>query len=173
MSRILCRMMGNSWKPRFHDLVHESKMRLLKTHSHTSERRGNEAGEIRKKKKMKGSPSLKRKEEIVDEIQNNWDEQLPHVEFATIRLPTRSNSGCRPVALVRARHRTRRCRGVTYSAHGRGGSRRLQRPSSGRPDLGGGSELGEDLANDNFHGRRKDVLNPLPEEGSVREDPFG
>lgn len=35
--------MGNSWKPRFYELGHESKMRLLKTHSHTSGRRGYEA----------------------------------------------------------------------------------------------------------------------------------
>ena len=57
--------MGNSWKPRFHELEHESKMRLLKTHSHTSERQGNEAGKVRKK--VKGRPSLKGQEEIVME----------------------------------------------------------------------------------------------------------
>ena len=34
MSRIR-RIMGNSWKPRFHELEHESKVRVLKTHSHT------------------------------------------------------------------------------------------------------------------------------------------
>ena len=34
------RNMGNSWKPRFHELEHVSKMRFLKTHSHTSERLG-------------------------------------------------------------------------------------------------------------------------------------
>ena len=28
--------MGNSWKLRFHKLEHESKMRLIKIHSHTS-----------------------------------------------------------------------------------------------------------------------------------------
>ena len=33
----------NSWKRRFHELERESKTRLLKTHSHTSERRGYEA----------------------------------------------------------------------------------------------------------------------------------
>ena len=35
-----------------------------------------------------------------------------------------------------------------------------------------GSELGEDLADDNFHSRRKHVLNPLPEKGGERADPF-
>ena len=35
--------MGNSWKPGFHELEYESKMRLFKTHSHTSERRGCQA----------------------------------------------------------------------------------------------------------------------------------
>ena len=35
MSRI-CRHMGDSGKPRFYELDHESKMWLLKTHSHTS-----------------------------------------------------------------------------------------------------------------------------------------
>ena len=42
MSRIYLQM-GNAWKPRFHELEHESNMRLLKTHSHSSERRGYEA----------------------------------------------------------------------------------------------------------------------------------
>ena len=37
---------GNSWKPRFHELEHESNMRLLNTHSHTFERQGNEAGKV-------------------------------------------------------------------------------------------------------------------------------
>ena len=35
MSRI-CRNMGDSGKLRFYELDHESKMRILKTHSHTS-----------------------------------------------------------------------------------------------------------------------------------------
>ena len=35
MSRI-CTNMGDSGKPRFYELDHESKMRLLKTYSHTS-----------------------------------------------------------------------------------------------------------------------------------------
>ena len=50
MSRI-CSAMGNSWKPRFHELGHESKVRLLKTHSHISERQGNEASKERQKEK--------------------------------------------------------------------------------------------------------------------------
>ena len=33
-------MRGKFMETRFHELEHESKMRLLKTHSHTSERRG-------------------------------------------------------------------------------------------------------------------------------------
>ena len=41
----------SSWKPRFHELEHESKMRLLKTHSHTSERRGYEADKERQVKR--------------------------------------------------------------------------------------------------------------------------
>ena len=41
--------MGNSWKPRFHELEHESKIRLLKTHSHPSERQGYKAGNVRQK----------------------------------------------------------------------------------------------------------------------------
>ena len=45
--RRIRRIMKKSWKPRFHELEHASKMRVLKTHSHTSERQGNEAGEVR------------------------------------------------------------------------------------------------------------------------------
>ena len=41
-------------------------MRVLKTHSHTSVRQGNEAGKY-VHKKMKGRPSLKGPEEIVNE----------------------------------------------------------------------------------------------------------
>ena len=38
---------GNSWKLRVHELEHdESKMRLFKTHFHTSKWRGNEAGKV-------------------------------------------------------------------------------------------------------------------------------
>ena len=48
-----------------------------------------------------------------------------------------------------------------------GGSRRLQRPSPRRPELRG-SELRDDLTNDNFYGRHKDVLEPLPDKGSER-----
>ena len=57
--------MGNSWKPRFHELEHESMMRLLETHSHTSERQGNEAGKVRKKNERKAY-SLEGQEEIVN-----------------------------------------------------------------------------------------------------------
>ena len=48
MNRI-CRNMGNSGKSRFPSLDNESKMRLLKTHSHTSERPGYEARRNAKK----------------------------------------------------------------------------------------------------------------------------
>ena len=53
------RIMGSSWKTRFHELLieHESKMRLLKTHAHTSEQRGSEAGKVRQKReRKKGRP---------------------------------------------------------------------------------------------------------------------
>ena len=42
--------MGSSWKPRFHELKHESKMRLFQTDSHTSRRQGYEDGKVRRKK---------------------------------------------------------------------------------------------------------------------------
>ena len=48
MSRI-CRNVGDSEKPRFYELNHESKMRLLKTYSHTSERPDYEARKTRRK----------------------------------------------------------------------------------------------------------------------------
>ena len=44
MSRILCRNMGDSGKLRFYELDHESKTRLLKTHSYTSNRLAMEPG---------------------------------------------------------------------------------------------------------------------------------
>ena len=57
--------MGNSDKFRFHQLEHESKMRLLKPHSHTSNRPGYEARKTPKKKLKEtqtleeGKPSVK------------------------------------------------------------------------------------------------------------------
>ena len=39
----ICRNLGNEWKPRFYEVERESKMRLLKAHSHTSEHQGHEA----------------------------------------------------------------------------------------------------------------------------------
>ena len=46
----------NSWKPRFHELEHVSKMRLLKTHSQTSERLGYEADKERQvRRERRGS----------------------------------------------------------------------------------------------------------------------
>ena len=51
MSRI-CRTMGDSGKVRFYELDHESKMRLLKTHSHTSNGLAMEPG-TREEKQLK------------------------------------------------------------------------------------------------------------------------
>ena len=42
---------GKFVETRFHELEHESKMRLLKTHSHTSERRDYEADKELQEKK--------------------------------------------------------------------------------------------------------------------------
>ena len=50
---------GTLWEPQFHALEHESKMRLLETHFHTSERQGYEADKGRQKERKKGKPSLK------------------------------------------------------------------------------------------------------------------
>ena len=59
--------MGISWKPQFHELEDESNMLLLKPHSRTSELRGNEADEVRRKKRKNGRPTFKGQEEIVNE----------------------------------------------------------------------------------------------------------
>ena len=40
-------------RTRFDELEHESEMRLLKTHSHTTERRGYEAGKKRQEKRKR------------------------------------------------------------------------------------------------------------------------
>ena len=46
---------GNFMETRFRELEHESNMRFLKTHSHTSERRGYEADKERQvKRERKG-----------------------------------------------------------------------------------------------------------------------
>ena len=50
--------MGISCRPLFHKQEHEWKMRLLQTHSHTSERQGHEAGKVRKKKERKEDVAL-------------------------------------------------------------------------------------------------------------------
>ena len=55
--------MRNSWKPdstknRFHELEHESKMRLVKIHSHTSERRDYEANKERQEQKERKGAHL-------------------------------------------------------------------------------------------------------------------
>ena len=42
---------GNFMETRFRELEHESNMRFLKTHSHTSERRGYEADKERQEKR--------------------------------------------------------------------------------------------------------------------------
>ena len=56
MSRI-CRNMGDSEKLRFYELDLESKMRLLKPHSHTSNRLAMEPG-IREEKQLKETQTL-------------------------------------------------------------------------------------------------------------------
>ena len=56
MSRI-CRNMGDSGKLLFYELDHESKMRLLKTHSHTSNRLAMEPG-TRGDKQLKEAQTL-------------------------------------------------------------------------------------------------------------------
>ena len=52
MSRIYMQKYGKFMETRFHELEHESKV-LLKTHSHTSERREYEAGKERKEKRQR------------------------------------------------------------------------------------------------------------------------
>ena len=48
----ICRITGISWESGFHELKkHESKMRLLKTRSHTPERQDYEADKVRQKRK--------------------------------------------------------------------------------------------------------------------------
>ena len=56
MSRI-CRNMGDSGKLRFYELDHESKMRLLNTHSHTSNGLAMEPG-TREEKQLKKTQTL-------------------------------------------------------------------------------------------------------------------
>ena len=56
MSRI-CRNIVDSGKLRFYELDHESKMRLLKTHSHTSNRLAMEPG-TREEKQLKETQTL-------------------------------------------------------------------------------------------------------------------
>ena len=56
MSR-LCRNMEDSGKLRFYELDHESKMRLLKTHSHTSNGLAMEP-ETREEKQLKETQTL-------------------------------------------------------------------------------------------------------------------
>ena len=56
MSRI-CRNVEDSGKLRFYELGHESKMRLLKTHSHTSNRLATEPG-TREEKQLKETQTL-------------------------------------------------------------------------------------------------------------------
>ena len=54
---------GKFMETRFRDLEHESKMRFLKTHSHTSERRGYEVDKERQEKtgNKRGLPLRDRK----------------------------------------------------------------------------------------------------------------
>ena len=62
VSRITGKIHG---KLRFFELEHESKMRLLETHSQTSERQGNGVGKVNIR--MQGRPSLKGQETCVKE----------------------------------------------------------------------------------------------------------
>ena len=52
-----CRNVGDSGKLRFYELAHESKMRLLKTHSHTSNGLAMEPG-TREEKQLKETQTL-------------------------------------------------------------------------------------------------------------------
>ena len=60
MSRI-CRNMGDSEKLRLYEPDHESKMRLLNTHSHTSNRLAMEPG-TREEKQLKETQTLQQGE---------------------------------------------------------------------------------------------------------------
>ena len=71
--------MRNSWKPGFHKLEQESKMRLLKTHSHTSERQDNEAGKVRKKKWKEYVALRGRNKSSTD-----------HTDFTQVHLPMKT-----------------------------------------------------------------------------------
>ena len=60
MSRIHTQNYGELvWKPQFHTLEHGSEMRLLKTHSLTSPRQGNEAGNVRQNCERKEGLALR------------------------------------------------------------------------------------------------------------------
>ena len=76
----------------------------------------------------------------------------------------------RPIVHVRARHNTVDT-GVAVHVEGAGavGYGVPVRTDQTR----WASELGEDLAYNIYHSRRKDVLNPLPEKGGERASPFG
>ena len=63
MSRT-CRNIEKSWKPRLHELEHVSKIRLLKTHSHTSIRLGYEAENERQAKRENKRAYPKRRENV-------------------------------------------------------------------------------------------------------------
>ena len=47
-----CIIVGKSWKLQFHEREHES-MKLVETHSYTSERPGKEAGNVRQQRERK------------------------------------------------------------------------------------------------------------------------
>ena len=63
---------GKFMETRFHELEHESKIRLLKTHSHTSERRGYEAD-------TKRSEGRERKEAYPKGTGKNVNENHHHI----------------------------------------------------------------------------------------------
>ena len=62
---------GKFMQTRFHEPKHESKMRLLKSHSHTSERQGYEAGKERQEEKGKEGGLSVRDRKNVKENQRN------------------------------------------------------------------------------------------------------
>ena len=103
MSRIR-RNMENSRKPRFHELKveHDSKMRLLITHS-TSERQGYGADKGHKEKRKKGMPNRKVQEQIVNESHRHITRMAGGGEAMSTKkrnVSTKVRWSCAPVGVV-------------------------------------------------------------------------
>ena len=79
MSRV-CRNMEDSGKHRFHGLEHDSKMRLLKSYSHTSTLRGHEASRKILKQKRPREQNLSRRKKNVSE-RATYKTQFVRVEW--------------------------------------------------------------------------------------------